>query len=140
MENTSVRGSRFVNLRSDYGSTWRGPLLLRYCTFEPTGDNSAVINGSYSGQHDFGYVCYMPDTITVDGLHIDDAALPADSPGPAFFADFNPERTDSKYTEAYPYIITEWVILRDVTTASGKELRLSDNPVMVRGVEVVRQP
>ena len=135
-----MRGGRFVNLRSDYGSTWRGQLLLRNCTFEPTGDRAAVINGSYSGQHDFGYVCYMPDTITVDGLHIADDDYPTDYPGPALFADFNPEWTDSTYTQTYPYIITERVILRDITTASGKELRVSDNPVMFREVEVVRLP
>ena len=138
VENTSVRGGRFVNLRSDYGSTWRGELLLRDCTFIPTGERPAVINGAYSGQHDFGYVSYMPDTITVAGLHVDDADYPADYPGPALFTDFNPDRTDSSYVERYPYQITEQVILKDVTTASGKALRLSDNPVMFRGVEVVR--
>ncbi len=138
VENTSVLGGRFVNLRSDYGSTWRGRLLLRDCTFEPTNAGAAVISGYYSGQHDFGYVSYMPDTITVAGLHIDDSGLPDDYPGPALFADFNPERTDSTYVERYPYVVTEQVILRDVTTTSGKDLRLSDNPVMFRWVEVVR--
>ncbi|NJB87832.1 hypothetical protein GGR26_003618 [Lewinella marina] len=138
VENTTVRGGRFVNLRSDYGSTWRGQLRLRDCTFVPTNGGAAVIDGHYSAQHDFGYVCYMPDTITISGLHIDDAHLPADYPGPALFADFNPERKDTSYAEPYPYILTERVILRDVTTASGKALRVSENPVMFLGVEVVR--
>ncbi|WP_116106223.1 hypothetical protein [Lewinella sp. IMCC34191] len=138
VENTSVRGGRFVNLRSDYGSSWRGPMLLRDCTYVPTNAGAAVINGYYSGRHDFGYVSYMPNTITIAGLHIDDSGLPDDNPGPALFADFNRERTDSTYVERYPYQLPERVILKEVTTASGKALRVSDNPVMFRGVEVVR--
>ena len=55
---------------------------------------------------------------------------------PAIFANFNPQLTDASYEEKYPYVITETVILRNVTTASGKALRLSNNPFMFNEVKV----
>jgi len=140
VENTIVQGRSMVNLRSDYGSTWQGEFIIRNCWFVPYGGrtaSAAVISGFYSGQHDFGYTCYMPERIVIENLHIDDSAHPEGYQGPAIFRDFNPQMTDNTYVEEYPYVKTEKVILRDVTTATGKPLRVSDNPYMFKDVEVV---
>lgn len=140
VENTTIRGGTLVNLRSDYGSTWRGEFIIRDCVFVPAGGrpvSASLIGGSNSGQHDFGYTCYMPERITIENLRIDDSNHPEDYEGPAIFGNFNREMTDDSYEEAFPYVITKEVILRNVTTASGKELRLSSNPYMFRGVKVV---
>ena len=139
VENTTVRGRSLVNLRSDYGSTWQGEFVIRNCVFVPAGGrqtSAALINGAYSGQHDFGYTCYMPERITIENLHIDDSNHPKDYQGPAIFKDFNPEMTDDSYLEKFPYVITREVILQNVTTASGKTLRVSDNPFMFKDVQV----
>lgn len=139
VENTTIRGRSLVNLRSDYGSTWQGELIIRDCIFVPEGGkptNPILISGSYSGQHDFGYPCYMPEQITIENLYIDDANHPEDYQGPAIFKDFNTEMTDDSYQEVFPYIKTKKVVLRNVTTASGKALRLSDNPYMFKEVKV----
>ncbi len=139
VENSTIRGRSLINLRSDYGSTWQGAFVIRNCLFVPEGGKPAsasLISGSYSGQHDFGYTCYMPERITIENLHIDDSNHPQDYQGPAIFADFNPQMTDDSYQEKFPYVITREVILRKVTTASGKALRLSDNPFMFREVKV----
>jgi hypothetical protein len=61
---------------------------------------------------------------------------PEDYQGPAIFANFNSQMTDETYIEAFPYIITKEVFLKNVTTASGKPLRLSDNLFMFRDVKV----
>ena len=139
VENTTVYGSTFINLRSDYGSTWHGEFVIRNCSFVPAGGKpvtASLIGGSYSGQHDFGYTCYMPERITIDTLHIDDAQHPDNYTGPAIFSNFNRRFTDDSYVEKYPYIKTKEVILKNVTTASGKPLRLSDNPFMFKDVTV----
>ena len=139
VENTTVYGRTFINLRRDYGSTWRGNFVFNNCVFVPAGGKpvtASLIGGSYSGQHDFGYTCYMPERITINTLHIDDTQHPENYPGPAIFANFNRHFTDSSYVEKYPYIKTREVILRNVTTASGKPLRLSDNPFMFKDVKV----
>ncbi|HEU5147328.1 MAG TPA: hypothetical protein VFT90_11465 [Chryseosolibacter sp.] len=139
VENTTINGRSLINLRSDYGSTWQGEVVIRNCTFVPAGGkpvSASLVGGSYSGQHDFGYICYMPEKITIDGLRIEDSNHPDDYQGPAIFANFNSKMTDESYVEKFPYVKTREVVLRKVTIASGKALRLSDNPFMFKDVKV----
>lgn len=139
VENSTINGRTLVNLRGDYGSTWQGEFIIRNCTFIPEGGrltSAALIGGSNSGQHDFGYTCYMPERIIIEDLQIKDSHHPDDYQGPAIFADFNPEMKDDSYEEKFPYITTREVILKNVTTASGKALRVSDNPFMFRRVQI----
>ncbi|MGM0531525.1 MAG: hypothetical protein ACQER7_09245 [Bacteroidota bacterium] len=141
VENSTIYGRSLVNLRSDYGSTWQGEFIIRNCKFVPSGGrttSASLIGGTNTGQHDFGYTCYMPEKITIENLHIDDSNHPEDYKGPAIFGNFNPQMTDDSYVEEFPYVITEEVILRNVTTSSGKDLRLSDNSYMFRNVKVNR--
>uniref|UniRef100_UPI0025CC3713 hypothetical protein n=1 Tax=Algoriphagus sp. TaxID=1872435 RepID=UPI0025CC3713 len=44
VENSTIRGRSIINLRSDYGSTWQGNLIIRDCTFIPQGGKTAVPN------------------------------------------------------------------------------------------------
>jgi hypothetical protein len=139
VENCTIYGRSLINLRSDYGSTWQGEFLIRNCIFVPSGGrttNASLIGGSYSGQHDFGYTCYMPERITIENLRIDDSKHTDNYKGPAIFADFNPKMTDDSYVEKFPYIRTREVILRNITIASGKALRISDNTFMFKDVKV----
>lgn len=142
VENSTIRGRSLVNLRSDYGSTWQGHFVIRNCVFVPAGGretSASLISGSYSGKHDFGYTCYMPETITFENLHIDDSNHPEGYEGPAIFRDFNSKMSDASYVEDFPYIRTKKVILKNVSTASGKAVRLSDNPFMFQEVKVVQE-
>lgn len=139
IENSTIRGRSIVNLRPDYGSTWQGEVVIRNCVFIPMNGkpaNASLVSGSYSGQHDFGYTCYMPEKITIENLRIDDTAHPENYQGPAIFTNFNPEMTDGTYQEKYPYVKTKSVVLRNVTTASGKAVRISDNAFMFKDVKV----
>ena len=139
VENCTVRGSNLVSLRPDYGSTWQGQFVIRNCVFVPAGGrpgSASLIGGSYSGEHDFGYTCYMPERITIENLYINDSNHPENYQGPAIFSNFNPQMTDDSYHEKFPYIKTREVILRNVTTASGKPLRISDNTFMFKNVKV----
>ncbi len=139
VENSTIYGWSLINLRSDYGSTWQGDFIIRNCVFVPSGGrttSASLIGGSYSGQHDFGYTCYMPERITIENLHIDDTNHPADYQGPAIFANFNRHMTDESFVEKFPYVRTREVIIRNVTTASGKTLRVSDNPFMFKDVKL----
>ena len=139
VENSTIYGRTLINLRSDYGSTWQGEFIIRNCVFVPAGGtqiSASLIGGSNSGQHDFGYTCYMPERITIETLYIDDSNHPEDYEGPAIFSNFNPEMTDDSYQEKFPYVISREVILRNVTIASGMELRLSDNSFQFKDVKV----
>lgn len=139
VENSEIRGRSLINLRSDYGSTWEGKLIIRDCTFVPNGGktySASLINGYNSGQHDFGYTCYMPEQIIIENLKIDDSNHPEDYEGPAIFGNFNSDRKEDSYEEKFPYVITKEVQLKNVTTSSGKKLRVSENKVMFEEVKV----
>lgn len=139
VENSTIRGRNFINLRSDYGSTWQGEFVIRNCVFIPAGGkavSASLINGSYTGLHNFGYTCYMPEKITIENLKIHDSNYPENYKGPAIFANFNPQMTDDSYQENFPYVKTREVILRNVTTTSGRALRLSDNAFMFKDMKV----
>ena len=140
VENSTINGSTFINLRSDYGSTWQGEVFIRNCVFVPAGGkpiSASLIGGANSGRHDFGYICYMPERITIENLRINDSNHPESYQGPAIFSNFNSEKTDATYQETFPFVRTREVILRNVTTTSGKKLRLSSNPFLFKDVKVV---
>lgn len=142
VENSTINGRGLVNLRGDYGSTWHGAFIIRNCVFVPGGGRKmspTLINGSNSGQHDFGYACAMPQRIVLENLRIEDGNHPDRYDGPAIFGNFNRDFTDAGYVEKFPYTKTREVVLKNVTTASGKPLRVSDNPVMFRDVTITRQ-
>ena len=139
IENSTIRGNSLVNLRPDYGSTWQGDIIIRNCVFVPSGgrsSNPSLISGSYSGKHNFGYTCYMPKNIIIEGLHIDDSNHPEDYQGPAIIKDFNKEWTNDSYRETFPYVQNTKIVLKNVSTASGNELSLSNNPFMFKDVQL----
>ncbi|MBQ9430072.1 MAG: hypothetical protein IJU44_00825 [Kiritimatiellae bacterium] len=142
VENTTVRSGNFFNLRSDYGSTWDGEFIVRNCTFVPADGRSAtgtLVNGSITDWHDFGYTCRMPRRIVFDGLKIDDSHHPEKYSGPNIFGQFSKKNVAPGYVEKYPYHLTEEVVLRNVKTASGKELTTSPNRYLFRNVKIVRE-
>lgn len=139
VENCTIYGRNLVNLRSDYGSTWQGEFIIRNCTFVPASGNpvsASLIGGSNASDHDFGYTCYMPERISIENLKIDDSNHPENYQGPAIFANFNPQMTDGSYQEKFPFVRTREVLLKNVTTSSGKALRISDNSFIFKDVKV----
>jgi len=142
VENTKVYGSSFMNLRSDYGSTWEGEVVVRNCEYIPRNgaqSDAVLINGSYSGQHDFGYPCYMPEKITIDGLVIHDLNPPDNYTGPKIFATFNNAYTSEAFVEKYPYSITKEVEIKKLTVKSGKPYLISNNRFMFRNVRITER-
>lgn len=142
LENSTVRGRALIDLRTDYGSTWEGEFHIRNCIFVPRNGNfskASLIGGYNSGQHNFGYTCYMPERIIIDNLSIEDGNPPEGYQGPAIFADFNSDMTNTSFKEPFPYITTKEVVLKNVTIASGKNLRSSDNSFMFRNVKVIEE-
>ncbi|MDR3318644.1 MAG: hypothetical protein LBS99_04335 [Clostridiales bacterium] len=139
VENTEVRAANFLNLRNDYGSTWEGELIVNGCRYVPNNGGTSdpvLITGSNGGQHNFGYDCYMPRTIAIDGLVIEDTNTLSGYRGPKLFANFNAANTGAAYVEKYPYTVTEEVLIRNLTVMSGKAYTVSANTYMFRNVIV----
>jgi len=139
VENSTVNGRYFINLRSDYGSTWQGNIVIKNCVYVPSAGKAVggtVIGGTNSGRHNFGYKCYMPEKIEIFDLTINDENHPEKYAGPAVLGNFNSGFKDASYQETYPYIKTKEIIIKDLKTASGKPWRLSDNPAMFGNIEL----
>ena len=69
VENSHVYGGLLIGLREDYGSTWRGDIVIKNVTLH-NGERKATLLYARWANHDFGYQTYMPENITVDNLSI----------------------------------------------------------------------
>jgi hypothetical protein len=141
IENCTVRShGAFITLRSDYGSSWDGDIVIRNCKFVPCSKPSValppILNGYNAPLHDFGYACTMPRRLTIYGLFIDDAKR-SGAQGEAYvFGPFNRACTGKALR---PYPITEELVLRNVRTASGRPVKISSNKALFDSVLVVRE-
>lgn len=70
IEEVDAYGYALVNLREDYGSTWNGDMVIRNCTWHPLGSGRSIFAGHNDGTHQFGYECYLPRKVSIDGLTI----------------------------------------------------------------------
>ncbi len=144
VENTVSHGATFINLRNDYGSTWQGDVIIRNCTWQPnrgknlTTGTYALIGGSNTEDHEFGYQCYMPENITIENLHIDDSKALTSYNGIYIFANLNSRRTSEAFEASakYPYIVTKNLTISGFTSVTGKKWMLSPNMFMFRNVVV----
>ncbi len=142
VENTKVCHANFINLRGDYGSTFEGEIIIRNCEYVPrNGEKSDayILTGGNSGQHDFGYPCFMPRKLTIDGLVINDVNPPNNYKGPKIFGSFNNAFKDETYVEKFPYVITKEVEIKSLTIKSSKPWIISTNPFLFRNVKVAEK-
>lgn len=135
VEGCTMRRQAFINLRADYGSSWQGDIEIKNCKLvlvDPKNNAAYIINGANDATHDFGYDCYLPKKLTVDGLYIDDSLLAKTKgyKGPFVYAPYE-IKGDLK-----PIVRPELVILKDVTVASGKPLRIAPIPSLYKDTVV----
>jgi len=146
LENTTLYGHNMINLRFDYGSHWDGEIVVRNCRWipeqgKPLTGYCPVIGGRNDEDHDFGYDCYMPHTVDIDGLYIDDSFATKEG-GVVLFANMNPDHITEDYeaellSKGYPYHQTKTVKIKNLSIASGKKLPVSLNPFMFRNTEII---
>ncbi len=139
VEDSTLYGHALINFRSDYGSTWEGDVVIRNCRWIPASGRTSrphMISTRNDGQHNFGYACFMPREITIDGLHVDDSNHPEDYRGMYLFS--NPGGRQSP-DDPFPYTLSKTVKIRGLTTASGKKPRVSPNAQLEQSVVLVER-
>jgi hypothetical protein len=139
VENSTIRSrNAMVSLRSDYGSSWKGDIIIRNCTYAPCNAPRngvpPLLNGYNVAEHDYGYDCCMPRRFIVEGLTIEDAKH---NPKQDLYVFGAFRKKDVKPVRPYP--VTEEVVLRNVKTASGRLLKTSRNEEMFRNIRFVRE-
>jgi hypothetical protein len=132
-----LHGRSLIQCREDYGSTWEGEVLIRNSRWIPPEGNStspAMFNVRNDGTHDFGYPCFMPRLIRIEGLFVDDSKPPRDYQGITFFSDPLGASRDKR---PFPYRLTEKLEVRGLKTASGLPPRVCPNPEVARAITMV---
>jgi hypothetical protein len=139
VENSTLYGPYLISFREDYGSTWEGDVLIRNSRWIP---NAGAVASPVmfwlgnDGQHDFGYPCFMPRDIRIDGLFVDDSNHPGDYQGLTFFKDpIGPSRDQ----RPFPYALTKELTVRGLKTASGLPPHICANPVVTQAITVVME-
>ncbi len=124
IENTTVIAENFVDLRADYGSTWNGELIIRNCKFYPTAVLNNIINAENSEDHDFGYTCYLPQSIEIDGFFVHGIG------NVNIFNNVNSKHKSDSYNPAYPVVTPEKIVVKDFTCLPFGKLFVSSNKKM----------
>ena len=106
IENTIFHSDTVVALRSDYGSTWQGEIIFKNITVNNVGTPTLVSAGWVN--HDFGYTCYLPEKIVVDGITLANGDCFYVLPNlPSYVADATVEGAENKN----PLELTKTVVI-----------------------------
>lgn len=126
IENTTVLSDSFIALRSDYGSTWNGELIIRNCKFYPTGISSHIIDAENSEDHDFGYTCYLPQRIAVDGFYVHRTG------NNYLFTKVNSKHNSDSYEAEYPVVPPQEITVKDFSCLLFGEILVSKNKAIFK--------
>ncbi len=126
VENTTVLSGNFIDLRSDYGSTWNGDVVIRNCKFYPTGVTAYIINAENSEDHDFGYTCYLPQRIEIDGFYVHRTGITH------IFNMVNPNHILNSYKAEYPVISPQEITVRNFEHLFFGDLFVSPNKAIFK--------
>ena len=126
IENTTVLAESLVDFREDYGSTWNGDLIIRNCKFYPTEISLKIINAVNTEDHDFGYTCYLPERIEIDGLYVN-------RPGISYlFNMVNSKHLYDGYDAEYPVVPPEEIIVNNYSCLFGGSIDVSLNKAIFK--------
>jgi hypothetical protein len=126
IENTIVLSDSFIDLREDYGSTWNGELIIRNCEFYPTGVASHIIKATNSEDHDFGYTCYLPQKIEVDGLFVHRMGTNY------LFTKVNDKHKSDSYNEAHPVVAPQEITVNNYSSLFFGKIAVSKNKAIFK--------
>ncbi len=126
IENTTVLSDSFVDLRADYGSTWNGELVIRNCKFYPTGIASHIINAENSEDHNFGYTCYLPQRIEIDGFYVHRMG------NNYLFTKVNSKHNSDSYSAEYPVVPPQEITVKNFINLFFGKLSVSKNKAIFK--------
>ena len=131
IENTTVLSGSFIDLREDYGSTWNGDVIIRNCKFYPTDVDGDIINATNSEDHDFGYTCYLPQRVEIDGLYVHSVGISY------LFSKVNPDHKKDSYNAQYPVVPPREITVNNFDSLVFDKLRVSKNETIFK-VEITQ--
>ncbi len=70
IEDTTVYSNSVLGFRQDYGSTWRGDVIIKNCTLIPTSTKLSVLTGKIHNTT-FGFTTALPTNIYLENITYD---------------------------------------------------------------------
>ena len=110
-----LSGSTFLTLRTDYGSTWQGDVIFKDCKMS-AGNGFSIIGASWA-DWDFGYTCYLPETVTIENFQANEGAKGY------VFSSITGTSLENVMNSKNPYQITKKVTVSN----TQNELQISSN-------------
>lgn len=126
IENTTVLSDSFIDFREDYGSSWKGELVIRNCKFYPTTISNHILKAVNSESHDFGYECHLPEKIEIDGLVVHRMG------NSYLFNNVNKEHKGDSYKAEYPVATPSQITVKDFKSHIFGKLYVSKNDSMFK--------
>lgn len=111
-----LSGTHFMQLRTDYGSTWEGDIILKDCTLTTTSSASYTILAEWN-DWDFGYQCFLPETVTLDNFKVEGGK------NCYVFSQVTNAKLSEMQKSKNPYVITDTIIIENEVTP----LKISSN-------------
>lgn len=106
--------NHFINLRSDYGATWEGNIVIKNCTLTVSNGakNAAIISALWT-RHNFGYTCYLPN-LDIDGFTIKHANGNDYTGNVHIFRNFNSNNDwDLREDTVNPYVAPTYIVIKN---------------------------
>lgn len=132
IEEVTAYGHTFVNLRDDYGSHWKGDMIIKNAIWHPAVARKSFFVADNDGMHNFGYDCYLPQNITIDGLTLVDE----EGTDPLYiFNDYSGDPSipaeDRKYLPVPPVSVS----IKNANTS--RPIELCQNPKLMPGTAFI---
>ncbi len=131
LEDSTLFGKHVIGLRSDYGSSWCGSIKIKNCKWKPMVHKACVIEANNDATHNFGYTCYMPSSIEIDGLTVLDGEFNLNGERLFYLPNYDKAYTADK---PYKYITTERLTVSNIVAESGREIELCENSLLYDGI------
>lgn len=118
VENSTIYRDHFITLRTDYGCSWDGDVIIRNCTWIPPKDTSelSIFYGESDESFDTGFECHLTNSLTIEGLHIVNS-----EEQPYVYAFANPATYyyDKASYRVYKHFIVHTYVMPETVSLSG---------------------
>ena len=88
--------------------------------------SSHIIKAENTEDHNFGYTCYLPQRIEIDGFYVHRMGINY------LFSKVNPNRKSDSYNAQYPVVTPQEITVRDLSYLLFGELKVSKNKAMFK--------
>ena len=101
-------------------------MIIRNCKFYPTGIADHIIDAENSEDHNFGYTCYLPQKIEIDGFYVHRIGINY------LFTKVNSKHNSDSYDAEYPVVPPQEITVKNFSNLLFGKLLVSKNKAIFK--------